>query len=432
MTVREQRRARVLTRILAGEMTMAEGSLELGLSERQVWRLRTAFRGAGPAGLVHGNRGRASPQRIDPGRRRQVIELRERYGPINDSHFCELLAEREGIVISRESLRTILRAADIASPRRRRAPRYRSRRPRLAAEGALLQLDGSRHDWLEGRGPWLTLIGAIDDATGRVVGALFRDQEDAAGYFEVLRVCIDACGLPGAIYRDGHPAFAPTNPRRTDRADEDSALSQVGRALVELDIASILAGSPQAKGRIERLWGTFQDRLVVELRLAGIGDRDGANAFLAGFVERHNTRFTVAAADPHRAWRAVPAEIDLERVLVFKYRRKVAKDHTIRLGGRILQLPRRATGAANYAGKVVEVHERLDGSILAWDGSHRLAAVAAPADPAQLRPKNELRVEPSLVPAAAVIPWTPPHDHPWKRVRSDSKLARRLTESLGS
>jgi len=432
MNVREQRRARVLNRILMGELTMAEGSTELGLSERQLWRLRAALVGAGPAGLVHGNRGRASPQRIDAGRRTRIVELRERYGPLNDSHFCELLAEREGITISRESLRTVLRAAGIASPRRRRSPRYRSRRPRMGAEGTLLQLDGSRHAWLEERGPELVLLGAIDDATGTVTAAVFRDQEDAAGYLEILRATVEGYGRPGAIYRDGHSAFAPSNPSRHRPADDDPALSQVGRALVELDIDSILAGSPQAKGRIERLWGTFQDRLVVELRLAGIVDRTGANAFLVEFLPRSNARFRVPALDPEPAWRALPDDVRLERVLVFKYRRKVARDHTITLDGRILQLPRGATGAANYAGKRVEVHVALDGSIVAYDGQRRLAVAPAPADPVQLRTINSPRVAPSLSPAAATIPWTPPRDHPWNRVTPGSKLEKRLTESLGS
>ncbi|HEX7948797.1 MAG TPA: ISNCY family transposase, partial [Candidatus Limnocylindrales bacterium] len=310
MTAREQRRARVLTRILRGELTMADGCTALGVSERQLWRLRAVFLAVGPAGLVHGNRGRPSPRRIGPDRRARIVGLRERYGPINDTHFGELLAEREGIVISRESVRTILRGDGIASPRRRRSPRYRSRRPRMGAEGTLLQLDGSRHDWLEGRGPELVLVGAIDDATGLVTAAVFRDQEDAAGYLEILRATIDAYGLPGAIYRDGHSAFAPSSPaRRHPLAEADPALSQVGRALVELDIDSILAGSAQAKGRVERLWGTFQDRLVVELRLAGVVDLAGANAFLVGFLPRHNARFVVPALDPTAAWRAVPDDV---------------------------------------------------------------------------------------------------------------------------
>jgi transposase len=427
MTAGDQERARVLWRLSSGELTVTEAAALLGLSERQVWRLRRAVAEAGPAGLVHGNRGRPSPRRTTPAIRDAILEVRARYGPLNDCHFRELLAEREGIELSRECLRTILRAAGLPSPRRRRPPAYRSRRPRLPAEGALLQLDGSRHDWLEGRGPWLTLVGAIDDATGLVVGGDFRDHEDSAGYLTVLRQVATRYGLPQAIYRDGHSAFEVTSPRRSGEPD----LTQVGRALVELGIVSIAAGSAQAKGRIERLWGTFQDRLVVELRLAGITDRAGASAFLPGFIERHNARFSVPAVDPTPAWRPMPEELDLDRVFVFKYRRKVAKDHTVRVGARILQLPRRATGPANYAGKLIDVHEALDGTLIAWDGGRRLAVTAAPADPGQLRARHDPRALPGLLPAAAALPWVPPPDHPWKRVRSDSKLAQRLTDSFG-
>jgi hypothetical protein len=301
----------------------------------------------------------------------------------------------------------------------------------MAAEGLLLQLDGSRHDWLEERGPRLTLVGAIDDATGSVPAATFRDQEDAAAYLEILRATIVDHGLPGALYHDRHSAFAPTSPGPTEPGAPDE-LSQVGRALVELGIGSIVARSPQAKGRIERLWGTFQDRLVVELRLAGVVDRAGANELLTSFLPRFNARFAVPAADPVPAWRAVPADVRLDRILVFKYRCKVARDHTIRVDGRILQLsPGR--GGRGYAGRLVEVHLRLDGSIVAFDGPRQLAVRAAPADPVQLRAENRLRTEPGLLPAAATLPWAPPPDHPWRRVRKGTKLyQQRLTESLNS
>ena len=433
MSVTEQRRAWVLTRVLKGMLTMAEAGEELGLSMRHLWRLRAAFEREGPAGLVHGNRGRSSARRMPAETGARIVELRrERYAGLNDSHFTELLAEREGIHVSRETVRAILRAEGIASPRRRRPPRHRSRRPRMAAEGTLLQLDGSQHAWLEERGPRLSLVGAIDDATGMVPAALFREQEDAAGYLELLHAIVISRGLPVAVYRDGHGAFAPTG-RHGDGDDgpwAEAALSQVGRALIELGIGSITARSAQAKGRIERLWGTFQDRLVAELRLAGIADLAGANAFLPGFLVRFNARFEVPAGDPEPAWRPLPAELDPERVLVFKYLRKVARDHTIRLDGRVLQLPRWGTGAG-YAGKRVEVHVRLDGSVVAFDGERELATLPAPADPVQLRAQRALRAGPGLVPAPATMPWIPPADHPWKRMTSDPRRKQRLTGSLG-
>ena len=379
MTTKEQRRAWVLTRVVKGELTMAEGAELVGLSERQLWRLRAAYERDGPAGLVHGNRGRSSTRRLEAGMRARIIELRRAYGDVNDTHLTELLAEREAIVISRESLRQVLRAAGIASPRRHRSPHYRSRRPRMPAEGLLLQLDGSRHDWLEGRGPWLALVGAIDDATGKVPAAVFREQEDAAGYLTILRDTIETCGIPGAIYRDRHSAFAPTNPGPSEPG-APAELSQVGRALVELGVGSIVAGSAQAKGRIERLWGTFQDRLVVELRLAGVDDLASANAFLGSYLVRHNARFAVPAADPVPAWRPVPAGLRLDRVLVFKYRCKVARDHTVHLDRRVLQLPP-GRGGRGYAGRIVEVHLRLDGSIVAFDGERQLAVERRPPGP---------------------------------------------------
>lgn len=433
MTVTEQRRAWVLTRVLRGILTMAQAGEELGLSERHLWRLRVAFEREGPAGLVHGNRGRPSTRRSSPGTRARIVELRrERYAGFNDSHFTELLAEREGILVSRETVRTILRAEGIASPRRRRPPRHRSRRPRMAAEGVLLQVDGSRHDWLEDRGPRLSLLGAIDDATGSVPAALFREQEDAAGYLMLLHAIVTSKGLPGAIYRDRHGAFEPTARPGEGQAGPggDEALSQVGRALAELGIGSIAARSAQAKGRIERLWGTFQDRLVAELRLAGIADLAAANAFLPGFLARSNARFAVPAADPDPAWRPLPPGLDLGRVLVFKYLRKVARDDTIGLDGRVLQLPRWGRDAG-YAGKRVEVHLRLDGSIVAFDGERELAVLPAPADPVQLRAQAALRPGPSLTPAAATMPWVPPADHPWKRMTPGRRRQQRLTGSLG-
>lgn len=208
-----------------------------------------------------------------------------------------------------------------------------------------------------------------------------------------------------------------------------AALSQVGRALTELGIGSIVAGSPQAKGRIERLWGTCQDRLVVELRLAGISDRDGANAFLALWLARHNAQFAVPAVDPVPAWRALPDDVSLERVFVFKYRRKVAHDHTITLDGRVLALPQ--VGRTGYAGRTVEVHVRLDGSIIVFDGQHELSVAPAPLDPVQLRAARGRREEPGIEPEPATLAWVPPAEHPWRRVRRGTGLYQtRLTESL--
>ena len=435
MTSREQQRAQVLTRLLVGEVTSAEAALLLGLSERQVWRLRAAYERDGPAALVHGNRGRPSPRRLDPGLAARIVRLaRTTYEGANDCHLAELLAEHEGIAIGRSSLRRLLRGAGQPSPRRRRAPRHRSRRDRLPQEGMLLQADGSRHDWLEGRGPRLTLIGAIDDATGRMTGATFRDQEDVAGYLQVLRDTVRRYGVPLAVYRDRHTIFeVPRGSLMTleEQLADTRTPTQLGRAFEELGITSIAARSPQAKGRIERAWGTFQDRLVTELRLAGADDRAAAEAVLARFVPRFNRRFTVPAADPAPAWRALPAGARIERICCLKYRRVVANDHTVRAGATILQLPP-GPGRRGYAGRRVEVQLRLDGRLIVWDGERELLAVPAPADPVQLRALESARGEVgTTVPSAANRSGiAPAPDHPWRRMPVNGRpQSTRLTES---
>ena len=415
MSGTEQRRAWILTKLLVGEVTVAEAAALLQLSQRQVWRLKVRFERHGVAGLVHANRGRASPRRLAEKLREQIVQLaRGRYAGINDSHLAELLAEHEAIAISRPALRRLLRSAGIASPRRRRRPRHRSRRDRMPQAGLLLQVDGSRHDWLEGRGPRMTLVGGIDDATGTVTAAVFREQEDAAGYLEVLRDTLRRHGTPTAVYRDRHTIFEASDRALTleEQLADVRLPTQVGRALDELGIVSIAAHSPQAKGRVERLWGTFQDRLVGELRLAGAGDRDAANRVLATFLPRFNRRFTVAALDPTPAWRPAPGRAAAERICCLKYRRVVANDHTIRAGASILQLPPRSD-RRSYAGARVELQLRLDGRMVVWDGQRELLSVAAPAQPLQLRALGAARGALGSRPPSAS--YRPPANHPWRR-----------------
>lgn len=436
MTSREQRRAWVLTKLLVGEVTTAEAALLLGLGERQVWRLRGAFEREGPAALVHGNRGRVSARRLADPLRARIIELaRTTYDGANDSHLAELLAEHDGIQISRASLQRVLRGAGLASPRRRRPARHRSRRERMPQEGLLLQTDGSRHDWLEGRGPRLTLVGAIDDATGRMTAATFRDQEDVAGYLIVLRETVRRHGIPLALYRDRHTLFeTPRGSLQTleEQLADTRMPTQLGRALAELGITSIAARSPQAKGRIERAWGTFQDRLVTELRLAGAVDRDSAELVLARFLPKFNRRFVVPAANPEPAWRARPPDLWLDRICCLKYRRVVANDHTVRVGATVLQLPP-GPGRRGYAGRRVELHLRLDGRLVVWDGERELLATIAPADPVQLRALHAARVEVGTVPPSAAQHEAPITEHPWHRAPINSKLHQsRLTKSPSS
>jgi hypothetical protein len=226
---------------------------------------------------------------------------RGRYEGFNHHHLTELLAEQEGLVVSRSSVWRILTAAGLKSSRHRRPAKHRCRRERYSQEGMLLQIDGSQHDWLEGRGPYLTLVAAIDDATGTVAGAVFRDQEDAQGYFLMLREVISANGVPLALYSDRHSIFQ-RSPKERETLEEQLAgerqPTQFGRSLKELGIQAVFALSPQAKGRIERLFGTLQDRLVSELRLAGAATMEMANQTLQDFLPRFNVRFGVPASCP--------------------------------------------------------------------------------------------------------------------------------------
>ncbi len=443
MSSKEQRRAWVISRLSAGELGITEAARALGLSERSVRRLRARMERDGPAGLVHGNRGRTPGNRRSEETRARIIELAETtYAGVNDSHLAELLAEREGITISRAALRRLLRGAGRAAPRRRRPPRHRSRRDRRAREGMLLQTAGSRHDWLGDRGPRLTLVGMIDDATGRVTAATFREQEDSAGYLEVLAATLRRHGVPGAIYHDRAGIFEPalTTPLTLEEQLIDTRVpTQLGRAFAELGIGSVSAHSPQAKGRVERLWGTLQDRLVSELRLAGIEDRDAANAFLARYLPRHNRRFSVPAADPVPAWRRLPRGTRLERVCCFKYRRTIARDGTVRAGPMILQLPARENGRSR-AGQRVELHVRLDGRLVVWDGERELLSTPAPLEAVQLRALRHARVETGTKPPSAATATAPPSPaHPWRRVAPGTKLAMMIkaeregrSESLSS
>ena len=257
----------------------------------------------------------------------------------------------------------------------------------------LLQVDGSRHDWLEGRGPYLTLLGAMDDATGTVPYALFREQEDSQGYFLLLRQIITTRGIPLALYHDWHSIFQ-VNPKQPESLEEqltgERQPTQVGRALKELGIHSIVALSPQTKGRIERLWGTFQDRLVAEMRLARATSLEEANQVLWHFLPRYNARFAVPAAQAGSAYSPLEPSFRVEGVLCFKYQRTVAKDNTVKLGEHTLQLlpgPQRSS----YAQARVEVQERLDGSLVVHHKGQIIATTEAPPHPVTLRARKGAR-----------------------------------------
>ena len=391
MNAKEQQRGTVLNRMERGGLTGQQAARLMGLSLRQVRRLLAAYRKDGVAALAHGNRGRSPLHRIQEETRDMVVELaRGPYRGFNHYQLQEELAEREGLHLSRSSLWRILTGAKVPSSRRRRKAQYRQRRERYPQEGMLLQVDGNRHDWLEGRGPYLSLLAVIDDATSALPAALFREQEDAHGYLLLLEEVIRNKGIPLAIYSDRHGIFQ-VNPKQRETVEEQLAgerqPTQFGRALEELGIESIVAHTPQAKGRVERLFGTLQDRLVSHLRLAGAASLEEANRALGEYLPRHNRCFGVLAAQPGTAYRETGADTSLAAVLCFKYRRTVANDNTVKLGEHTLQiLP--GPEQESYARTRVQVQERLDGSLAVIHQGKVLATGEAPPLPLTLRSRK--------------------------------------------
>lgn len=440
---KEQHRLAVFNRVIGGQITAMEAARLLDLSERHTRRLLAAYRQKGATALAHGNRGRTPANALPTELCRRVVSLAKgTYAGVNHQHLSELLAEREAIAISRPSLRRILLAAGLPSHRKRRPPKHRRRRERYPQEGLLLQLDASRHQWLGEDGPWLSLLAAIDDATGKVVGALFRGQEDAQGYFLLLQTIVKAYGRPLAVYHDGHGIFVRSEREPLDLDEQLAGAkqpTQFGRLLAELGIASITAHSPQAKGRVERLFGTFQERLVVELRLAGAKSAEEANRVLGGFLGRFNRRFAVPPASEGRAYLPLPEGLRLGEVFCFKFWRSVGQDNTVRLGEVRLQLEP-GPGGRSYARAKVEVHERMDGSLGVYHQGRLLASKPAPPEapvlrvehcrrdrrPPEAKPAQAKATAKAATPPLTQQPRKPGPNHPWRQPFSQAGVTKSL------
>ena len=453
MSRKEVPRAGLIKAALARRITNAQGATALHLSLRQFQRLKRRYQAGGGPALLHRTRGQPSPRRFPTALCQQVATLlTTMYAGFNDCHATEKLQEVEGLALSRSSVRRLRRALGLPAKHRRRPRQYRARRTPEAQMGALVQLDGSPFDWLEGRGPAMTLLGAIDDATSTVLALCFRPTEDLHGYTTLLHQIGAPYGLPLALYGDRLNVFV-----RNDRhwsVEEELQGAQhpthFGRMLQDLGIGYIAAGSPQAKGRIERLWRTLQDRLVSELRLRGIATLEAANAFLPAFLADFNGRFAHAPAAATTVWRPLPRDID--RVLSCRYPRTVARDNTVRLGARWVQIPRGPHGRS-YAGCRVELRELLDGRLLAFFQGTLLASTPSPGPEFVLTPRQAphsaraRRLHPSrsvLAPeerdagmgdprpaqarctSVPLRPKPPAPTHPWRKPFPLSRRARAL------
>ena len=390
MSQKEFQRVKVIENAAGGRLSVREASRLLQLSERQVQRLKRRYRPDSVGWVQHGNRGRSMPWALPVPQKQLILTLaRGKYQGFNDSHLAEKLRAEENLAVSRETVRRILRAAKLASPQKRRPRKYRSRRPPRPRLGMMALTDASRHDWLEGRGPELTLIGFQDDATGQILAAHFQlEAENTVGYLRSLHTMITTHGVPLSLYRDRHSIFQRNDSHWTlaEQLAGKQSPTQLGRALNELGIEQIPANSPQAKGRIERIWRTCQDRLVSELRLARATTLAHANTVLAQFCLDYNQRFARAAADAVRDFRSLPRRFDLARCLSLRYLRVVSADHTVTLAALPIALPP-LPGQRGYARETVELSHQLDGTLRVYRGNSLLLTQPLPLqEHAQRRP----------------------------------------------
>jgi transposase len=367
MSQKEFQRVKVIENAAGGKLSVREASRLLQLSERQVQRLQRRYQPDSVGWVQHGNRGRSMPWALPLPQKQLILTLaRGKYQGFNDSHLTEKLRIEEGLAVSRETVRRLLRAAKLPSPQKRRPRRYRARRLRRPRFGMMVLTDASRHDWLEGRGPELTLIGFQDDATSQILSAHFQlEAENTLGYMRAAHAMITTHGVPLSLYRDRHGIFQRNDLHWTvaEQLAGKQCPTQLGRALEELGIQQIPAYSPQAKGRIERAWRTCQDRLVSELRLAHACDLASANHVLARFCADYNQRFAVPAREAQRDFRTLPAGFDLDHCLSLRYQRVVGPDHVITFGAHSIALPA-LPSKRGYAGDAVELSHHLNGRLL--------------------------------------------------------------------
>jgi hypothetical protein len=381
-------------RLKRRELTVVAASELMGLSLRQARRLWKRFRAEGDCGLVHRLRGRVSNRRLGQEVRDRVVKLhQERFADFGPTLACEKLAEA-GLVLSPDTLTALLRERGLWQRKRRRG-RHRKKRERRACLGSMVQMDGSHHDWFEGRSGWCVLMVMIDDATS-LTYARFYPAETTAAALDVLGRWIKARGLPRSLYADRHSIYR----------DEGHVQkpTQFGRACKQLGVELILAHSPQAKGRVERRNAVFQDRLVKELRLRNISDMAQSNAFLeSAFLEELNGRFAVKARKDQDLHRPVPAGTILEEVLCVQENRVVGNDWCVRWQNRWLQIDATHAGL-KLPGRKVLIKHLADGKLIVEHQANRLSVRELPSRPQPARTKK---------PVVNNVRWKPGPRHPW-------------------
>src|SRR3972149_9738859 len=358
MTQKELNRVSIINNVLKKVVTQKDAACDLDLSDRQIRRVVKRVRKEGGKGILHKSRGKPSPKAIPEAVKAKVLSLYEkRYNGFGPTFATDKLFEIDRLSLSRETLRKWLIKGGISYKRRKHRP-HKQWRARKQHYGEMVQIDGSQHDWLEGRGPKLVLMGYIDDATGNAF-ARFYPYEGTIPAMDSFKRYIKAYGIPVSVYLDKHTTYkSNAKPTVEDALINRKPLSEFERGLGELGVRVIHANSPQAKGRIERLFGTLQDRLVKELRLKGVNTIEDANRRLQCYLPIYNKRFSVKAAMTADLHRYIPEDMDLDRVLCIKAKRVLRNDFTIAYNGKLYQIE------DNVRARDVIVEERIDGSML--------------------------------------------------------------------
>jgi len=408
MSRRERKRLEAFSRVQAGGLTLVAAGELLGLSYRQTKRSWSRYRSQGDAGLAHRLRGRASNRQSQDELKQRALELyRSQYADYGPTLAVECMAAEDDVVVTVTTLRRWLSQAGLWERRRKRQP-HRRRRPRRERLGDLVQMDGSHHDWFEGRRSWAVLMVMIDDATGRVT-ARFYENESWASAADLFQRYVQRLGLPRGLYVDQHSIYRPARePTGEELLDDSPPETQFGRAMRELEVELILARSPQAKGRVERMNGTLQDRLVKALRRTGIAELDAANKYLEEvFLPEFNIRFGVKPLLPHDGHRPLPPGTDLARIVSIQESRVVAKDWTVRWRNRVLQLPCEATEFMQ-SGHSVTVCEPLDGKLRVFVGEQEVLWSPIVNPPRPTKPPQRIG------PTGSNQGQKPAANHPWR------------------
>ena len=413
LSKKERSRVDILAKITAGGLSLRKGAELLGLSYRQMLRIHERYKSDGASGLQHRLRGEKSNRRFESDRQERVLQLYEtKYWDFGPRLAAEYLRKDDGEELSEETLRRWLIGAGLWQLRRRGAV-HRKWRERKAHFGEMVQMDGSLHDWFEGRRGTASLMVMIDDATNRTYAQFFEEETTAAA-MTVFWEYVKRYGLPRAVYVDRHSIYKTTRDSTVDETLADNpTLTQFGRAMRELGVDLILAHSPQAKGRVERRHGVFQDRLVKGMRLKKISTLESANKYLEEeFLDEMNGRFTVAARETADVHRKVGRGVKLEHVLSFQEQRVVQNDWTVSWCNRHFQL-HEDHQKLPLAKKKIDVCELLDGSILLRYRGRELKWTELTERPSRKRsaPKAKKGTDKG--------PQKPPKNHPWRRPFQD-------------